>query len=44
MLPLTPGQRHETAIFSHLMVDGAVKRRGRGRQKHRPCRIVGDKA
>jgi transposase len=41
---LTPGQRHEAVGFEALMTSGAVKRRGRGRPKHRPGRVVGDKA
>jgi transposase len=44
MLLLTPGQRHEAVVFPQLMVGGGVKRQGRGRPKHRPHRIVGDKA
>jgi transposase len=31
-------------MFPQLMAGGAVKRSGRGRPKHRPHRIVGDKA
>lgn len=41
---LSPGQQHEALGFEPLMAGGAVKRRGRGRPKHRPGRIVGDKA
>ena len=40
---LTPGERHETTAFEHLMEQGAVKRAGRGRPKLRPKRLVGDK-
>jgi transposase len=40
---LTPGERHETTVFEQLLEQGAVKRRGRGRPKRRPKRIVGDK-
>jgi transposase len=40
---LTPGQRHEATAFEALMSNGAVKRRGCGRPKIRPKRIVGDK-
>ena len=40
---LTPGQRHEAAVFPQLMEGGEVKRRGRGRPRYRPRRIVGDK-
>ena len=41
---LSPGQRHEALGFEPLMASGAVKRSGRGRPKHRPGRVVGDKA
>lgn len=41
---LSPGQRHEVLGFEPLMVGGAVKRHRRGRPKHRPGRVVGDKA
>jgi transposase len=40
---LTPGQRHEAMVFEQLMETGAVKRRGPGRPKRRPHRIIGDK-
>lgn len=40
---LTPGQRHETTAFGRLMAQGAVKRRGCGRPRVRPGRVVGDK-
>jgi transposase len=40
---LTPGERHEAMAFEHLMETGSVKRRGRGRPKLRPRRVVGDK-
>jgi transposase len=42
-LVLTPGQQHEAPIFPPLMTKGQVKRRGPGRPKHRPRRIIGDK-
>jgi transposase len=42
-LVLTPGQRHEALIFPTLMEHGAVKRRGPGRPKCRPRRVIGDK-
>jgi Transposase DDE domain len=42
-LVLTPGQRHEAVVFEQLMEAGAVKRRGPGRLKRRPHRVVGDK-
>ena len=40
---LTAGQCHEAPIFEHLMEQGTVKRRGRGRPKLRPQQVVGDK-
>lgn len=40
---LTAGQCHEAPLFETLLTQGAVKRLGRGRPKHRPFRIVGDK-
>ena len=40
---LTPGQRHEQPVLPLLMERGAVKRRGRGRPRIRPDRVVGDK-
>ena len=42
-LVLTPGQRHEAVVFEQLLETGAVKRRGPGRPKRRPHRIMGDK-
>ena len=42
-LVLTPGQRHEAVVFEQLLESGAVKRRGPGRPKRRPHRVVGDK-
>ena len=41
-LLLTPGQRHEAMVFAQLLEAGAVKRRGPGRPKRRPQRVVGD--
>jgi transposase len=41
---LTPGQQNEATVFERLLGGGAVKRRGRGRPKQRPHRVVGDKA
>jgi transposase len=40
---LTPGQQHEATVFEVLMEQGAVKRKGRGRPRLRPKRVVGDK-
>ena len=42
-LILTPGQQHEATVFESLLESGAVKRRGAGRPKRRPHRIIGDK-
>jgi transposase len=42
-LALTPGQRHEAIAFEPLLEQGAVRRRGRGRPRIRPDRVVGDK-
>ena len=42
-LILTPGQRHEATVFEQLLESGAVKRRGPGRPKRRPHRVMGDK-
>jgi transposase len=43
VLLLTAGQRHEQTAFEALMVAGSVRRHGRGRPRHRPGRLVGDK-
>jgi transposase len=40
---LTPGQWHEAVVFEQLLETGAIKRRGPGRPKRRPHRIIGDK-
>jgi len=40
---ITAGQRHEQSQFCALMEQGAIKRRGRGRPRIRPARVVGDK-
>jgi transposase len=40
---LTPGQRHEATAFERVLEQGAVRRRGRGRPRIRPDRVVGDK-
>jgi transposase len=42
-LVLTPGQRHEAVVFEQRLESGAVKRRGPGRPKRRPHRVMGDK-
>jgi transposase len=41
-LLLTPGQRNETTVFEELLEGGAV-RRGAGRPRQKPGRVVGDK-
>ncbi len=41
---VTVGQRHEAVVFEQLMEQGMVKRPGRGRPKHRPRRVSGDKS
>ena len=43
VLVVTAGQRHEQTAFRPLMERGAVKRRGRGRPRVRPDRVVGDR-
>lgn len=40
---LTPGQQHEVSVAEQLLNQGAVKRRGAGRPRLRPKRVVGDK-
>jgi transposase len=40
---LTPGQAHEAPVFDRLLGQGAIKRPGRGRPRHRPRRLLGDK-
>lgn len=42
-LLLTPGQRNESTVFERLLEGGAVKRRGPGRPRQKPGRVVGDK-
>jgi transposase len=42
-LVVTAGQRHEQTAFRPLLERGAVKRRGRGRPRVRPDRVVADK-
>lgn len=43
-LVLTPGQQNDATVFEPLLEQGAVRRRGRGRPRGRPNRVVGDKA
>lgn len=40
---LTPGEQHECTVFEQLMEGGSIKRKGRGRPRRLPGRIVGDK-
>lgn len=40
---LTPGQQHESTMFTALMDRGGVKRPGRGRPLQRPQRVAGEK-
>jgi transposase len=40
---LPPGPRHEAMGFEPLLETGAVNRRGPGRPKRRPHRLMGDK-
>lgn len=42
-LLLTPGQCHESTVFERLLTEGAVRRRGPGRPRQKPGRVVGDK-
>ena len=42
-LVLTPGERHGAPFFPQLVEGGAVKRKGPGRPRLRPGRVVGDK-
>lgn len=40
---VTPGQQHEATVAPTLLRQGAIKRRGPGRPRVRPRRVVGDK-
>ena len=40
---LTPGQQGDVTMLEPLLSHGAVRRRGPGRPRVRPCRVVGDK-
>ena len=40
---LTPGQQHESTMFTALMDQGQVKRPNRGPARQRPQRVAGDK-
>jgi len=43
VLLVTAGERHEQMLFEPLMQQGQIKREGKGRPRHRPDRLVGDK-
>jgi transposase len=43
VLLVTAGERHDQMLFEPLMQQGQVKRGGRGRPRHQPGRLVGDK-
>jgi transposase len=40
---LTPGQFHDSPIFERLTQTGKIKRKGRGRPKHNPKAMAGDR-
>lgn len=42
-LLITTGQRHEQTVFKTLMETGVVRRRGQGKPRIRPDRVVGDR-
>ncbi len=41
---ITPGQRHDSVAFEPVMAGIRIRRRGRGRPRTRPGRLLGDKA
>jgi transposase len=43
VLLVTAGQRHDQTMFEPLLEQGQIRRDGRGRPRHRPRRLVGDK-
>lgn len=43
VLLVTAGERHDQTMFEPLMLQGQIKREGRGRPRCRPERLVGDK-
>ncbi len=43
VLLVSAGERHDQMLFEPLMQQGWIKREGRGRPRHRPSRLVGDK-
>jgi len=42
-LLLTSGQRNESTVFERLLEGASVRRRGPGRPRQKPGRVVGDK-
>ena len=41
---ITPGQRHDAVAFEPVMAGIRIRRRGRGRPRTRPDRVLADKA
>ncbi len=41
---ITPGQRHDSVAFEPVMAGARIRRRGLGRPRTRPERVLGDKA
>ncbi len=41
---ITPGQRHDAVAFKPVMTGICIQRRGRGRPRTRPGRVLADKA
>jgi transposase len=41
---ITPGQRHDAVAFEPVMTGIRIQRRGRGRPRSRPDRVLADKA
>jgi hypothetical protein len=41
---ITPGQRHDAVVFEPVMAGIRIRRRGRGRPRTRPDRVLCDKA
>ena len=43
VLLVSAGERHDQTMFEPLLEQGNIRREGRGRPRHRPERLVGDK-
>ena len=41
---MTAGQRHDAVVFEAVMAGIRIHRRGRGRPRTRPARVLADKA